>query len=85
MICSKKLFFFLFNVKIIKEVRLSENSLILLEIQIVCNNGGQKHSLSIDVRCPVSGKFFLCCAESMNSGVHYPGTINFISIIIAQA
>ena len=50
---------FVFNVKILKEVRLSENSLILFEIQFVWNNGGQieKHSLSID---------FLCSAESVN-------------------
>ena len=33
-------------------------SLILLEIQSVWNNGGQKHSLSIDVRCTVSGQLF---------------------------
>ena len=53
-------------VKILKEVRFSESLLILLEIRFVWNNGAQKHSLSIDVRCPVSGQFFLCCTESMN-------------------
>ena len=57
---------FIFKVKILKEVRFSESLLILLEIRFVWNNGGQKHSLSIDVRCPVSGQFFLCCTESMN-------------------
>ena len=57
---------FIFNVKILKEVRFSESLLILLEIRFVWNNGAQKHSLSIDVRCPVSGQFFLCCTESMN-------------------
>ena len=52
--------FFLFIVKILKEDRLSENFLILLEIQFVWNtsNGGQKHSLSIDVRCPLSGPVY---------------------------
>ena len=54
------------KVKILKEVRLSENSLILLEFQFVWNNWGQKHWLSIDVSCPVSCQFFLCCAQSMN-------------------
>ena len=57
---------FIFNVKILKEVRFSESLLFLLEIRFVWNNGAQKHSLSIDVRCPASGQFFLCCAESMN-------------------
>ena len=53
--------------KIFKEDRFSQNSSILLEIQFVWNNGGQKHSLGIDVRCPVSGQFFLyCCTESIN-------------------
>ena len=55
---------FIFNVKILKEVRFSESLLIRLEIRFVWNNGAQKHSLSIDVRCPVSGQFFLCCTES---------------------
>ena len=50
----------------LKVARLSESLLIFLEIQIVWNNGGQKHSVSIDVRCPVPGQFFLCSAESMN-------------------
>ena len=45
-------------VKILKEVRLSQNSSILLESQFVLNNGGQKHSLIIDVKCPLSGQFF---------------------------
>ena len=58
---------FIFKVKILKKaVRFSESLLILLEIRFVWNNGAQKHSLSIDVRCPVSGQFFLCCTESMN-------------------
>ena len=57
---------FIFNVKILKEGRFSESLLILLEIRFVWNNGGQKHSLSIDVMCPVSGQFFLCFTESMN-------------------
>ena len=57
---------FIFKVKILKEVMFSESLLILLEIRFVWNNGGQKHSLSFDVRCPVSGQFFLCCTESMN-------------------
>ena len=35
--------------------------LILLEIRFVWNNGGQKHSLSIDVRCPVSYNCSLAC------------------------
>ena len=50
-------------VKILKEVRLSQNSSIRLESQFVWNNGGQKHSLIIDVKCPVSGQFFPFCAE----------------------
>ena len=56
---------FIFTVKILKEVRFSESLLILLEIRFVWNNGAQKHSLSIDVRYPVSGQFFLCCTESI--------------------
>jgi len=32
-------------VKLLKEARLSEKSLILLEIQSVWDNGGQKYSL----------------------------------------
>ena len=44
--------FVIFRVKTLKELRLSENSLILLEIQFLWNKGGQKHSLSIDVRFP---------------------------------
>ena len=64
MIFSKKLF--IFKVKILKEVRFSESLSILLEIRFVWNNGSQKHSLSFDVLCPVSGQFFLCCTESMN-------------------
>ena len=56
----------IFKVKILKENRLWESLLILLEIRFVWNNGAQKHSLSIDVRCRVSGQFFLCCTESMN-------------------
>ena len=51
--------------KILKEVRFLESLLILLEIRFVWNNGVQKHSLSIDIRCPVSGQFFLCCTESI--------------------
>ena len=51
-----------FYAKILKEVRLSENLLILLEIQSVWNNGGQEHSLSTDARCPVSGQFLFSCA-----------------------
>ena len=31
----------IFNVKILKEVRLSESLLIILEIRFVWNNGGQ--------------------------------------------
>ena len=59
--------FFIFKVKTLKEVRFSEFLSILLEIRFVWNNGGQKHSLGIDVRCPVSGQFFLyCCTESIN-------------------
>ena len=57
---------FIFKVKILKAVRFSERLLILFEIRFVRNNRGQKHSLSIDVRCPVFGQFFLCCTESMN-------------------
>ena len=57
---------FIFNVKILKEVRFSESLLILLEIRFVWNNGSQKHSLSFDVMCLVSGQFFLCCTQSMN-------------------
>ena len=57
---------FIFKVKILKENRFSERLLILLEIRFVWNNGAQKLSLSIDIRCPVSGHFFLCCTESMN-------------------
>ena len=41
----------MFKVKILKENRFSESFLILLEIRFVWNNGAQKHSLSIDVRC----------------------------------
>ena len=60
--------------------------IILLEIRLVLNNGGQKHSLSIDVTCPVSGQFFLCCTESMNSfSTDYPNKIYFISIAIIKA
>ena len=44
--------------KILREVRFSESLLILLEIRFVWNNGGQKHSLSFDVMCPVSGTVF---------------------------
>ena len=58
--------YFIFNVTILKEVRFSESLLILLEIRFVWNNGGRKHSLSIDVRCPLSAQFFICCTESMN-------------------
>ena len=46
---------FIFEVKILKEVRLSENSSILVEIRFFLffwNNGGQKHSLSI--KCQVT-------------------------------
>ena len=50
---------FIFKVKILKEVRFSESLLILLEIRFVWNNGSQKHSLSFDVMCPVSGQFSL--------------------------
>ena len=50
---------FIFKVKIFKEDSFSENLFTLLEIQFVWNNGGQKHSPGIDVRCPVSGQFFL--------------------------
>ena len=57
---------FIFKVKILKEVRFSESLLIFLEIRFVWNNGSQKHSLSFDVMCPVSGQFFLCCTQSMN-------------------
>ena len=60
---------FIFNVKILKEVRFPESSLILLQIRLIrfaWNNGGQKHTLSFDVRCPVSGQFFICRTESMN-------------------
>ena len=46
-----------------KKVKLSENSLILLEIQFVWNNGSQKRSLSIDVWCPISGQFLACVAS----------------------
>ena len=56
----------IFKETVLYWVRFSERLLILLEIRFVWNNGGQKHSLSIDVRCPVSGQFFLCCTESMN-------------------
>ena len=42
----------------LKEVRFSESLLILREIRFVWNNGGKKHSLSTDFRCPVSGQFF---------------------------
>ena len=52
--------------KILQEVRFLESLLILLEIRFVWDNGGKKHSLSIDVRCPVTGQFYLCCTESMN-------------------
>ena len=58
--------FFIFKVKILEELRFSESLLILLEIRFVWNSGSQKHSLSIDVRCPVSGQFFLCRTESTN-------------------
>ena len=58
--------FLIFKVKILKEVRFPESLLILLQIRFVWNNGGQKHSLSFDVRCPVSGQFFICRTESMN-------------------
>ena len=43
---------FIFKPKILKEATFLESLLILLEIRFVWNNGGQKHSLSIDVRCP---------------------------------
>ena len=64
MIFSKKRF--IIKVKILKEIRFSERLLVLLEIRFVWNNGSQKHSLSIDVRCLVSGQFCLCCSETMN-------------------
>ena len=48
----------IFKMKILKEVGFSERLLILREIRFVWNNGGQKHSLSFDVMCPVSGQFF---------------------------
>ena len=48
----------MFKEKILKEVRLSGYSLILLEIQFVWNKGGQKRSLSIDVRCLVFGQIY---------------------------
>ena len=49
---------FIFKLKILKEVRFLESLLILLEIRFVWNNGGQEHSLSIDVRFPLSRQFF---------------------------
>ena len=51
---------------VLKEIRFSERLLVLLEIRFVWNNGSQKHSLSVDVRCLVSGQFCLCCSETMN-------------------
>ena len=53
-----------------KKVKLSENSLILLEIQFVWNNGSQKRSLSIDVWCPISGQF-LACAASVSARIRW--------------
>ena len=51
-----------------KKVKLSENSLILPEIQIVWNNRGQKRSLSLDVRCPVSGQILACVMKGEGEG-----------------
>ena len=57
--------------EILKEVRFPESLLILLQIRFVWNNGGQKHSLSFDVRCPVSGQFFICLMQNF-SPITYP-------------
>ena len=73
---------FIFKVKILKEVRFSESLLILLEIRFVWNNGGQKHSLRIDVRCAVSASFFFAVQNWLVSCVHYPDKIYFISITL---
>ena len=69
---------FIFTVKILKEVRFSESLLILLEIRFVWNNGAQKHSLIIDVGCPVSGQFFSLLHRIDELGV-YIVRIRFIS------
>ena len=66
-------------------VRFSERLLILLEIRFVWNNGGQKHSLGIDVRCPVFRQFFFPIQNRWISCVHYPGKLYFISITIIKA
>ena len=76
---------FIFKVKVLKEVRFSESLLILLEIWFVWNNGGQKHSLSFDVMCPVSGQFFVAGQNRWISGVHSPDKIYFISVTIIKA
>ena len=68
-----------------KEVRFSESLLILLKIRFVWNNRGQKHSLNIDVRCPVSDQFFLAVQNQWISCVHYSDKIYFISITITKA
>ena len=73
---------FMFKEKILKEVRLSDYSLILLEIQFVWNKGGQKRSLSIYVRCLVFGQIYFSAQNRWISCVHYLGKIYFISITI---
>ena len=66
---------FIFNVKILKEVRFSESLLILLEIRFVWNNGGAQYPDS----------FFFAEQNRSISRVHYPDKIYFISITITKA
>ena len=75
----------IFKETVLYWVRFSERLLILLEIRFVWNNGGQKHSLSIDVRYPVSGQFFFAVHNRWISRVLYPDKIYFISITIIKA
>ena len=80
---------FIFKVKILKGVIFSENWLILLQIQFVWNNGGQKHSLGTDVEVPsIQPVFSLLCridGLAIAVWVYYPGKIYFISITMIKA
>ena len=78
---------FIFKVKILKTVRFSESLLILFEIRFVRNNRGQKHSLSIDVRCPISGQLIFSLLYRIDELAVYSIRIriNFISITIIEA
>ena len=73
---------FIFKVKLLEEARLSEKSLILLEIQSVWDNAGQKYSLMSGAQYLAS--FFFAVQNWWISCIRYPGNIYFTSMIIIK-